>query len=69
MLFNWLFNISGNLSTLCIQVVMIKQYLMSCQPRETVRSCFVYKFIRDKGSIDHLCINPIHRIRLIRINT
>ena len=27
--------------------------------------CFVYKFIRDLESIDHLCINPIHRIGLI----
>ena len=25
-------------------------------------SCFVYKVIRDLESIDHLCINPIHRI-------
>ena len=27
---------------------------------------FVYKFIRDLLSIDHLRINPIHRIGLIR---
>ena len=27
--------------------------------------CFVYKVIRDLESIDHLCINPIHRIGLI----
>ena len=26
---------------------------------------FVYKIIRDLESIDHLCINPIHRIGLI----
>ena len=26
---------------------------------------FVYKVIRDLESIDHLCINPIHRIGLI----
>ena len=26
---------------------------------------FVYKVIRDLQSIDHLCINPIHRIGLI----
>ena len=25
---------------------------------------FVYKVIRDLESIDHLCINPIHRIGL-----
>ena len=28
-------------------------------------SCFVYKFIRDLESINHLCINPILRIGLI----
>ena len=28
-------------------------------------SCFVYKVIRGLESIDHLCINPIHRIGLI----
>ena len=31
--------------------------LLSCQPRMTVTSCFVYKIIRDLESIDHLCIN------------
>ena len=39
--------------------------LLSCQPRVTVTSCFVYKVIRDLESIDHLCINPILRIGLI----
>ena len=39
--------------------------LLSCQPRVTVASCFVYKVIRDLESIDHLCINPIRRIGLI----
>ena len=39
--------------------------LLSCQPRVTVTSCFVYKVIRDLESIDHLCINPFHRIGLI----
>ena len=28
-------------------------------------SCFVYKVIRDLESIEHLYINPIHRIGLI----
>ena len=28
---------------------------------------FVYKVIRDLESIDHLCINPIHRIGLIQV--
>ena len=28
-------------------------------------SCFVYKVIRELESIDHLCINPIHRKGLI----
>ena len=39
--------------------------LLTCQPGVTVTSCFVYKVIRDLESIDHLCINPIHRIGLI----
>ena len=39
--------------------------LLSCQPRVTVMSGFVYKVIRDLESIDHLCINPIHRIGFI----
>ena len=39
--------------------------LLSCQPRVTVTSCFVYKVIRDLESIDHLCINPIRRLGLI----
>ena len=39
--------------------------LPSCQPWVTVTSCFVYKVIRVLESIDHLCINPIHRIGLI----
>ena len=30
--------------------------LLSCQPRVTVTSCFVYKVIRDLESVDHLCI-------------
>ena len=32
--------------------------LLSCQPRVTVTSCFVYKVIRDLYSIDHMCIYP-----------
>ena len=36
--------------------------LLSCQPRVTVTSCFVYKVIWGLEPIDHLCINPI-RIR------
>ena len=39
--------------------------LLSCQPRVTVTSYFVYKAIRDLESIDHLFINYIHRIGLI----
>ena len=39
--------------------------ILSCQPRVTVTPCFVYKVIRDLEWIDHLCINPIHRIGLI----
>ena len=39
--------------------------LLSCQPRVTVISCFVFKVIRDLESIDHLCIYPMRRIVLI----
>ena len=39
--------------------------LLSCQPRATVASCFVYKVIKYVLSLDHLCINPIRRIGLI----
>ena len=39
--------------------------LLSCKPRVTVISCFVYKVIRGLKWIDHLCINSIHRIGLI----
>ena len=35
-------------------------YVVSCQTRVTVTSCFVYKNIRDLESIDHFSINPIH---------
>ena len=42
-----------------------RKNLLSCQPRVTVTSCFVYTVIRDLESIDHLCINPIRRIGLI----
>ena len=38
--------------------------LLSCQPRVTVVSYFVYKPIRDLESTDHLFINPICRIEL-----
>ena len=40
-------------------------HVLSCQPRVTVTSCFVYKMIRDLESTDHLCINPILWIGLI----
>ena len=39
--------------------------VLSCQPRVTVTSCYVYTVIRDLQSIYHLCINPIRRIGLI----
>ena len=45
--------------------VLCKYHLLSCQPRVTVMTYFVYKAIRDLESIDHLCINPIRRIGLI----
>ena len=37
--------------------------VLSCQPRVTVASRFVYKVILNLSSIDHLCINPIHSKR------
>ena len=43
----------------------VRNKLLSCQPRVTVTSCFVYRVTRDLKSIDHLCINPIQRIGLI----
>ena len=42
--------------------------VLSCQPRVTVTSCFVYKVTRDLESIVHLHINPICRIELIHIS-
>ena len=39
--------------------------LLSCQSRVSKTIRFVYKVIRDLESIDHLFINPIHRIGLI----
>ena len=49
----------------CFGVQYLVSFQLSCQPRVTVMSCFVYKVIRDLESIDHFCINPIHRIGLI----
>ena len=43
----------------------VNTHLLSCQPRVTVTSCFVYEVNRELESIDHLCINPIRRIGLI----
>ena len=39
--------------------------LLSCKPRVTMTSCFVYKVIRDLESIDQFCIYPIRRVGLI----
>ena len=33
--------------------ILFKWGLLSCQPRVTVKSCFVYKVITDLASIDH----------------
>ena len=41
-----------------VQIQSSYRALLSCQPRVTVMSCFVYKVIRDLETIDHLCINP-----------
>ena len=48
-----------------VHVININVCVLSCQPRVTVTSCFVYKVIRDLESIDHLCINPIRMIGFI----
>ena len=54
-------------SLVCCAVKYSVAFLLSCQPRVTVTSCFVYKVIRDLESVDHLCINPIRRIGLIHV--
>ena len=36
--------------------------ILSCPPRVTVTSCFVYKVVRALWSRDYLCINPIRLI-------
>ena len=41
-----------------------KRILMCCQPKVIVTPWFVCKVIRVLESIDHLCINLIHRIGL-----
>ena len=41
-----------------LQISTIEQNILSCQPRVTETSCFVYSY-QDLESIDHLCINPI----------
>ena len=48
-----------------IMVFPGQTYLLSCQPRVTVMSCFAYKVIRGLESIYHLSINYIQRIGLI----
>ena len=50
-----------------LKQILSSPVLLSCQPRVTVMSHFVYKVIRDLESMDHLCINPIHRIGLIHM--
>ena len=53
------------MSSLWYRCQCIHLCVLSCQPRVTVTSCFVYKVIRDLLSIDHLYISPICRIGLI----
>ena len=60
----------GKLAIVCSLLYLNRQHpfqyvVLSCQSRVTVTSCFVYKVIMDLYSIDHLCINTIHRIGLI----
>ena len=48
---------------------MLSEHLLSCQPKVTVMSCYVYTVIRDIESLDHLYINPILRIGLIHMSS
>ena len=50
---------------ICVKPYENEAKVLSCQPRVTMASSFVYKVIRDLASIDYLCINPIRRIGLI----
>ena len=45
--------------------IIVNAALLSCQPRVTATSRFVYKFIRVLESIDQLCNNTIRRIGFI----
>ena len=50
--------------TLCLLIVVA--LLSTVLPAKSDSDVlFVYEVIRDLESIDHLCINPIHRIGLI----
>ena len=62
------YNCSNNCSFLQVNLIETEKSseLLPCQRRVIVESCFVYKVIRDLESIDHLCINHIRRIGLIR---
>ena len=50
-----------------VYIVEVRQSirLLSCQPRETVTSFFVYKVSMGLSSLEHMCISPISRIGLI----
>ena len=63
-LFNGNLVISGTV-TIIYLFSMNGHLILPCQPRVTVTSYTVYKVIRDLESIDHLFINPFHRIGLI----
>ena len=54
-----------DMSRVSIRYWQKEKLVLSCQPRVTVTSGFVYKVIWGSESIDHLCINPIRRIGLI----
>ena len=60
-----MFNQGGTISYKWLFYLVVLRQLLSCQPSVTVTLCYVYKFVRDLESIDHLCINTIHRIGLI----
>ena len=57
---NWL-TIFLPVTTYVLCSSCLLMFLLSCQPRVTLMSCFVYKVIRDLESIDLLQIGLIHK--------
>ena len=72
---NKIWKINADSSIGYVYLVVIKRIiplqkesmLLPCQPRVTVTPYFVYKAIWELKSVDHLSINPYHRIGLIHM--